>query len=184
MHQLKFYGIGGQGVVTAAKILSHAASIHENRYARTIPAFGHERRGAPVFSDVMIDGQPILLSSFVYEPDVVMVFATSVIDRGIAVAEGIHDKSILVINTEDTFLVERLAREYIFSDIYYVGATRIALEQIGKDIPNGAMLGAFARTGIVGIDSITRSLEEIFTGREGGRNARAARRAFENTRKR
>lgn len=184
MYQVKLHGLGGQGVVTAAKILSHAASIHENRYAKTIPAFGHERRGAPVYADVMIDRRPILLNSFVYEPDVVMLFAPAVMDQGIAIDEGIHDKSILVINSEDTHLLERLEKEYNFSAIYCVNATEIALEQIGRDIPNGAMLGALANTGIIGVDSVARSLEEIFKSSEGERNAGAARKAFEKTRKR
>ena len=30
MIQLKFYGIGGQGVVTAAKLLSKAVSLYED----------------------------------------------------------------------------------------------------------------------------------------------------------
>ena len=111
MYQVKLYGLGGQGVVTAAKILAHAVSVHENQYAKTIPAFGHERRGAPVYSDVMIDHRPILLNSFVYEPDVVMLFAPAVIDQGIAIEQGIHEKSILVVNSADKQLLERLEKD-------------------------------------------------------------------------
>ena len=184
MYQLKLHGLGGQGVVTAAKILSHAVSIYEDKYAKTIPAFGHERRGAPVYADVMIDRQSILLNSFVYEPDVVMLFAPSIMDMGIAPDKGIHDKSILVINTEDNDLLDRLERDCIFKEIYHVNATRVALDQIGRDIPNGSMLGALANTGIVKIDSITQSLKEVFKGAAGEKNARAAREAFEKTRKR
>lgn len=181
MYRIKLYGLGGQGVVTAAKILSHAASIFENQYGKTIPAFGHERRGAPVYADVMIDQQPILLNSFVYEPDVVMVFALSVIDQGIAIEQGIHRDSILVINAADRHLPVQLRQKHVFKEVYYVDATRIALEEIGRDIPNGAMLGALARTGIVGIDSITGALKENFKPREGEQNARAAQKAYERT---
>ncbi len=45
MKRLKFYGLGGQGVVTAGKVLSSAVSLHEDKYAITVPAYGHERRG-------------------------------------------------------------------------------------------------------------------------------------------
>ena len=48
MIKLKFFGLGGQGIVTAAKTLSEAVSIYEEEYAITVPAYGHERRGAPV----------------------------------------------------------------------------------------------------------------------------------------
>lgn len=183
MYRIKLHGLGGQGVVTAAKILSHAVSIHENKFGKTVPAFGHERRGAHVFADVMIDDQPVLINSFVYEPDVVMLFAPSVLDQGISIANGIHNESILVINTGNEHLAQQLKETYVFKEIYYVDATMIALSEIGRDIPNGAMLGALAGTGIVAIDSITRALVENFKPGEGERNARAARKAYEQTRK-
>lgn len=41
MLRIKFYGIGGQGAVTAAKILSQAVSIYQDEYAITVPAYGH-----------------------------------------------------------------------------------------------------------------------------------------------
>ena len=58
MIRLKFYGLGGQGVVTAAKVLSAAVSIYEGKYAVTIPAYGHERRGAPVDTDGGVEPAP------------------------------------------------------------------------------------------------------------------------------
>lgn len=183
MIKIKLHGLGGQGVVTAAKILSHAVSIHEDRFARTVPAFGHERRGAPVYADVMMDREPILLNSFIYEPDVVMLFAPSVMDQGIAVDKGIHPGSILVVNSGDGVFLEQLKTDFLFKDIYYVDATRVALEEIGRDIPNSAMLGALARTGIVGIDSIAEALKENFKAGQGESNARAARSAYEKTQK-
>lgn len=183
MYKIKLHGLGGQGVVTAAKILSHAVSIHEDRFARTVPAFGHERRGAPVFADVMIDREQILLNSFIYEPDVVMLFAPSVMDQGIVIDKGIHPESILVVNTGDESLLEQLKNNFSFKDIYFVDATRVALDEIGRDIPNSAMLGALAGTGIVGIDSIAMALEENFKKGQGESNARAARSAYEKTQK-
>ena len=53
MIKLKFFGLGGQGIVTAAKTLSEAVSIYEEEYAITVPAYGHERRGAPVNTSIM-----------------------------------------------------------------------------------------------------------------------------------
>lgn len=54
MKQIKMFGLGGQGVVTAAKIFCEAVAIHEGAYAQAIPAYGHERRGAAVYADAMI----------------------------------------------------------------------------------------------------------------------------------
>ena len=93
MIQLKFYGIGGQGVVTAAKLLSKAVSLYEDEYAITVPSYGHERRGAPVNTSIIVDREPVLLNSFVYEPDIVVVFDPELIHKKVNVAEGIHPNS-------------------------------------------------------------------------------------------
>jgi 2-oxoacid:acceptor oxidoreductase gamma subunit (pyruvate/2-ketoisovalerate family) len=181
LHKIKLYGLGGQGVVTAASILSHAVSIKENKYAKTIPAYGHERRGAPVFSDVMVDDRPILLNSFVYDPDIVVVFDASVLDKGIDIGKGIHEKTLLVINTDQESVLARVKEKYSFAEIYYVNATKIAVEYIGRNIPNGPMLGAAAKTGLVKIESVKKSLLEFFTHKGGDKNVGAAEEAFKKT---
>ena len=81
MIKLKFFGLGGQGIVTAAKTLSEAVSIYEEEYAITVPAYGHERRGAPVNTRIMIDSKPVLLNCFVYEPEIVLVSDASFLTR-------------------------------------------------------------------------------------------------------
>ncbi len=101
MIKLKFYGLGGQGVVTAGKVFSEAVSLYEDKYAITIPAYGHERRGAPVNTSIIMDDKPILVNSFVYNPDVVLVMDYTVVDKGVDISEGINEDSILVLNTED-----------------------------------------------------------------------------------
>ena len=179
MYKIKLYGLGGQGVVTAANILSHAVSINENKYAKTVPAYGHERRGAPVFSDVMVDEGPILLSSFVYDPDIVVVFDASVMDKGIDIGKGTHEKTRLVINTDQERVLSRVKEKYTFAEIYYVNATKIAVEHIGRNIPNGPMLGAVAKLGIVQIESVKKS----FTHKGGDKNVGAAEEAFKKTSK-
>jgi 2-oxoacid:acceptor oxidoreductase gamma subunit (pyruvate/2-ketoisovalerate family) len=176
MVKIKFYGLGGQGVVTAGKVFSIAVSLHEDRYAITIPAYGHERRGAPVNTSIVVDEEPILLNSFVYDPDIVLVMDDSVVDKGIDVASGIHEDSILVLNTEDPEVVERY-KGFGFKEVYYVDGTQVALEKIGRGIPNGSMLGALSGTGIVKVDSVEEALKDWFKGKAGVLNAEAAREA-------
>jgi 2-oxoacid:acceptor oxidoreductase gamma subunit (pyruvate/2-ketoisovalerate family) len=181
MIRLKFYGLGGQGIVTAARILSTAVSLHENRFSKTIPAFGHERRGAPVHADVMIDEDRILQSCFVYRPDIVILFAPSVIDKGIDIGAGIHRDTILVVNSASVEELEKLKKMYPFRKIYSTDATQAALDVIGIDIPNGPMLGALSATGVVKIESVERALKDFFKSQKGELNAQAARKAFEHT---
>ena len=88
MVKIKIFGIGGQGAVTAAKVLSEAVSLYEGRYAITVPAYGHERRGAPVFAHIIVDDKPVLLNCYVYEPDIVVVMDEGIIDKKVNVGEG------------------------------------------------------------------------------------------------
>lgn len=180
MIKLKFYGIGGQGIVTAGKMLSEAVSLHEGKYAVTVPSYGHERRGAPVNTSIILDDEPVLINSFVYEPDIVLVADHTIIDKGVDISEGIHENSILVLNTEDEKVLNTY-KKFNFKKIYYVDGTRIALENIGKGIPNGSMLGVLAATGLVKIESVESAIKITFGEKAGEKNARAAREAYEKT---
>lgn len=184
MKQLKFYGLGGQGVVTAAKVLSVAVSLHEGRWASTIPAYGHERRGAPVYTDVMVDSEPIRLNCFVYEPDIVLVMDPFLAQKhGVDVGRGIRPDTALVLNTGEEAVAREYAARFGFSQVYYVDGTAVALEAIGRGIPNGAMLGALARTGVVSAGAVEAAAQEFFGGKAGEKNAIAAKTAYERTRR-
>ncbi len=182
MISVKFYGLGGQGVVTAGKILSEAVSLYEDKYAVTVPAYGHERRGAPVNTSIIIDDAPVLINSFVYHPDVVLVMDSTIIDKGIDISQGIHSDSILVLNTGDENVIS-IYKSYNFKEIYYVDGTSVALSNIGKGIPNGSMLGALAGTGLVSIDSVEKAIKIAFGEKAGDKNAKAARDAYERIQK-
>lgn len=182
MISIKFYGLGGQGVVTAGKIFSEAVSLYENKYAITVPAYGHERRGAPVNTSIIVDDEPVLINSFVYHPDIVLVMDSTIIDKGIDISQGIHVNSILVLNTEDDNVIERY-KKYNFKEIYYVDGTQIALANIGKGIPNGSMLGALSGTGLVTIESIEKAIKKSFGEKAGDKNAKAAREAYQRIKK-
>ncbi|MFZ7131126.1 MAG: 2-oxoacid:acceptor oxidoreductase family protein [Eubacteriales bacterium] len=182
MVNLKFYGLGGQGVVTAGKILSEAVSLIEDKYAITIPAYGHERRGAPVNTSIIIDDEPVLVNSFVYYPDIVLVTDHTIINKGIDISQGINENSTLILNTGDLNVVKTYAK-YNFKNIYYVDGTQVALDNTGMAIPNGSMLGALAISGIVKIESIENAVMNTFGKKAGEGNARAARAAFEKIQK-
>lgn len=179
MLQLKFFGLGGQGVVTAAKMLSHAVSLCENKFAITVPSYGHERRGAPVYTSIIIDAKPVLLNCFVYEPDIVLAMDDALMDKGIDVSQGKKATSILILNSGDS---EKIAayKKLNFAKMYCVDGTQIALKHIGRNIPNGSMLGALACTGIVKIDSIESAIMDHFGPKAGKTNGAAAREAYEN----
>ena len=169
MKQIKIYGLGGQGVVTAAKLLCEAVALHEDAHAQAIPAYGHERRGAPVFADAIISRDPIKMKGFVYAPDYVVLFDDSVMDKGIDVMAGTSENTAFIVNTET------LRERYPFNGhkIYLVDAQSVALDAIGRDIPNTAMLGALAGAGIVGLGAVTKAISNKF-GAAAANNIKAA----------
>jgi pyruvate ferredoxin oxidoreductase gamma subunit len=158
MKQIKIYGLGGQGVVTAAKLLCEAVAIHEDAHAQAIPAYGHERRGAPVYADAIISREPIKMKGFVYAPDYVVLFDDSVIDKGIDVMAGTSEDTVFIVNTA------KFKATYPFKGLksYVVDAQSVALETLGRDIPNTAMLGALAGVGIVGLKAVRLAIGSAF----------------------
>lgn len=179
MQRIKFYGIGGQGAVTAAKVLSKAVSIYQDEYAITVPAYGHERRGAPVFAHIIVDNKPVMLNCYVYEPDIVAVFDDTIIDKGIDVGAGCHEGTVLVLNTDSEAVAEKYRQAYGFKTIYWSDATGAALRNMGLSIPNSSMLGVLARTGVVQLDSVENAIRDSF-GKVGEKNVHAARDAYEH----
>lgn len=182
MHRIKFYGIGGQGAVTAAKVLSMAVSIYQDEYAITVPAYGHERRGAPVFAHIIVDDKPVMLNCYVYEPDIVVVFDDTIMDKHVDVGQGCSEDTILVLNTGSAEVVEKYRNAFGFKTIYWSDGTGAAIRNIGLSIPNSAMLGALAKTGIVTIDAVCSAIKDSF-GKVGEKNVNAAREAYEHTEK-
>lgn len=180
MKKIKFYGIGGQGAVTAAKILSEAVSLYEGKYAITVPAYGHERRGAPVFAHIIVDDVPVLLNCYVYEPDIVLVMDDALIDKNVEIAEGCSENTICVLNTNDPEKVKRFKSIHSFSALYCCDGNGVAKSVLGLNIPNSAMLGALAKTGVVSIEAIEKAICNSF-GKVGKVNAEAARTAYEKT---
>jgi pyruvate ferredoxin oxidoreductase gamma subunit len=174
MKQIKMYGLGGQGVVTAAKVFCEAVAIHEDGHAQAIPAYGHERRGAPVYSDAIVSQDPIKIKGFVYSPDYVIIFDDSVMDKGIDVMAGTTDQTVFIVNSP------AIKESYPFkkNKVFRVDAQSIALDTLKVDIPNTAMLGALAGAELVGIDAITKSIKDKFkTAAEA--NIKAARAAHD-----
>jgi pyruvate ferredoxin oxidoreductase gamma subunit len=177
--EIRWHGRGGQGAVTSAELLAQAA-INESKYAQAFPAFGAERRGAPVIAFVRIDdSRPIRIRAEITEPDIVVVLDPSLL-RVVSVASGLKSDGILVVNTPKESADIR--REFgVTGSLATVDATRIARELLGVPIVNTAMIGALLKAaGVVKLESLIEPLKERF-GRLAERNINAMQRAYEVT---
>ena len=77
-------------------------------------------------------------------------------------------------------MIRRYKDTYGFKKIYACNATEAALKNIGLNIPNSAMLGALAHSGVVEIGAVVSAVTESF-GKVGEKNGKAARYAYEHT---
>ncbi len=179
MFQVRIHGRGGQGVVTAAELLSVAAFL-EGREAQAFPTFGSERTGAPVVAFCRIDDKAIRVREPITEPDAVIVQDPTLVQQ-VALFDGLGAEGYLLVNTTRTFEELGLG-EYVqrFRDErrLTVPATDIARECLGRPLPNAALLGAFAAiTGEVSLESVAAAIRERFPGKTGEQNVAAAEEA-------
>jgi pyruvate ferredoxin oxidoreductase alpha subunit len=183
MFEIRIHGRGGQGVVTAAEMLS-AAVFAEGGYAQAFPSFGSERMGAPVVSYCRIDDKPIRSREPVMHPDVLIIQDPTLLHQ-VSVFEGASDDAILLINSAQPVAdlrIEDFTSRLLPGAIVTVPATELAQQHVGRPVPNAALLGAFAAlTGAVTLDSVLTAITTRFTGAVGAGNAAAARAAYAAT---
>lgn len=179
MIEIRWHGRGGQGAVTSVEMMALAA-IEAGKYAQGFPAFGPERRGAPVMAFNRISDKPIKIRSGIYQPDVVVVLDPSLIGL-VPVTDGLKPGGILIVNTAKPADEIRKKLNYK-GKLFTVDATHIAREELGVPITNTTMLGAVLKaTGVLGLNSLKSPLEHRF-GRVAGKNMSAMKRAFSELR--
>jgi pyruvate ferredoxin oxidoreductase gamma subunit len=175
MYEVRFHGRGGQGVVTAAELLSVAA-FAEGRYAQAFPSFGSERTGAPVMAFCRVDGRAIRLREPISRPDAVIVQDTTLLQH-VDVFAGLAPGGLVLLNTALDIFDGAPAG----ARVHLVPATQLALEHVGRPVPNAALLGGFAAaSGLTTLDSVVEAIRERFSsGGVAEGNVAAAMEAYE-----
>jgi 2-oxoacid:acceptor oxidoreductase gamma subunit (pyruvate/2-ketoisovalerate family) len=179
MIEIRIHGRGGQGSVIASKILA-AAAHKDGLYAQSFPAFGVERRGAPVLAFTRIDRERVNLRCQIYKPDHVVVLDPTLL-LSIDVTAGLKEGGSVLINSAEAPPYFGLPADF---KVATVDANAIAIEKgLGSKtapIINTAILGAFAKlTGVVSLEAIEKAIVEgAPVKRE--ENAEAARKAYES----
>ena len=180
MFQIRIHGRGGQGVVTAAELLSVAA-FEEGRFAQAFPTFGSERTGAPVVSFCRVDDRPIRTREPIVEPDALIVQDPTLLHQ-VDLFSGIGPDGFVLVNTERTFAelgLAELSARLRLERLLTVPATELAREHVGRPLPNAALLGAFAAlTGVVSLEAVAAAIRGRFPAKVADGNIRAAEEAF------
>ncbi|MCL1973024.1 MAG: 2-oxoacid:acceptor oxidoreductase family protein [Endomicrobia bacterium] len=156
MIEVRWHGRGGQGAKTAALLFAEAV-LATGKYIQAFPEYGPERMGAPVQSFNRISEEPITIHSGITHPQYVVILDPSLMDC-VDVADGIGKTGKVIVNS--TFSAEEISKQLNIdkSQVYVVNASHIALETIGKNIPNTPMLGALVK--VIGNLDINAVLED------------------------
>jgi pyruvate ferredoxin oxidoreductase gamma subunit len=180
MFQVRIHGRGGQGVVTAAELLSVAA-FREGRHAQAFPSFGSERTGAPVVAFCRIDDKPIRLREPILAPDALIIQDPTLLHQ-VDVFGGLVADGYVLINTSRSFeelgLGEFLAR-FRPEHLCTVPATELALKHVKRAVPNAALLAGFAAvSGRISLESVNAAIREKFPAKVAEANVAAAEEAY------
>ncbi|MCX6693714.1 MAG: 2-oxoacid:acceptor oxidoreductase family protein [Methanomicrobiales archaeon] len=156
MYEVRVHSRGGQGGVTAARLLALVA-FRDGKYATACPFYGAERRGAPIVSFVRIDDHPLRIYSQIRRPDLVVVLDANVMDS-VDVFQGIREGGTVIINSTKP-------ASFPGHRTYAVDLTGIALREglviAGGPVLNTPVLGVLAKIGVVSMNSV-RAAESAF----------------------
>ncbi len=181
--EIRWHGRGGQGTVTAAKVLADAC-LSTGKNVQAFPEYGPERAGAPLRAYNRISEKELRVHCPVLRPDIIMVADPTLLDS-INVLEGAPDNAVLIVNTgKDAKEIRKKTKAKDSQKVLAIDATNISLETIGRNLPNACMLGALTKvTEIVPMDTLLEDIrgsfgskfsDKIITG-----NLDAAKRGFE-----
>ena len=140
MIEIRWHGRGGQGAKTASLLLADIA-FNTGKYIQGFPEYGPERMGAPLTAYNRIDDNVIRIHSNVYEPDYVIVVDDTLLGA-VDVTYGLKNNGAVLVNTSLSGEKIREKLNNYTGKIYTIDASQIALETIGKNFPNTALLAA------------------------------------------
>jgi pyruvate ferredoxin oxidoreductase gamma subunit len=161
--EIRWHGRGGQGTVTGAKSLAEAVQ-GTGKCVSAFPDYGPERRGAPLRAFDRFADEKIRIHTPVLEPDVVMIVDPTLIGNK-AILSGVTDKTIFVVNTEKSPEETKKALGIDGQTLHTVAANTISHRLFKREIPNSAMMGAFAKAcpDVISIEMLIKESKHIFT---------------------
>lgn len=180
--EIRWHGRGGQGAITAAKIIAQAAFVKGYRGVTAAPSFGAERRGAPVSASTRISSEPVLVVSQVEKPDVVVVLDHTLLTYS-DVLQGLGKNGWLIVNSPLSPKELGLKGEF---NVATADATRVCqdlgLIVAGLVIVNTAILGALIRaTKLVEMPTLEKVIRERFSKNTVDINLAAINKTYEIT---
>lgn len=160
--EIRWHGRGGQGTVTAAKVLADAC-LSGGRHVQAFPEYGPERSGAPLRAYNRISTKELRMHCPVLKPNIVAVVDATLLDS-IDVMDGALDDAIILVNsTKDPKEIREKLKAKPTQKVFTIDATKIAIDCIGRPLPNAPMVGSLAKiSGIVTLEHILEDVKKSF----------------------
>jgi 2-oxoacid:acceptor oxidoreductase gamma subunit (pyruvate/2-ketoisovalerate family) len=176
--EIRWHGRGGQGTVTAAKIVAHAAFRSGYHGVVMTPTIGTERRGVPVFTSLKLAQHKIYDLSPIERPDMIVVLDHVLIEED-GVVDGLKPGGLIIINTPKPPAAYRFPGMQVATADVTSLAVQVGLK---PGIVNSGIIGAFAKAGgLVAIETLTDAIKEEFKDINPKENAAAAELVYEKT---
>lgn len=176
--KIRWHGRGGQGAITAAKVVAEAT--FRSGYAGVVmaPTFGTERRGAPVTTSLKVSRNKIFDLSPIQDPDIVVVLDYLIMNE-VDVTVGLKPGGLLVINSPQPASKHQVKG----FRVAVANVTKIGIEAgLRKGVVNSGIIGVLGRaSGLVDLDVLTACIVNEFSDRRAEENAQAARLAYNAT---
>ncbi len=160
IYDVVVHGRAGQGAKTAAALMAHAA-LASGMYMQAFPEYGAEREGAPIRSYLRIADREIRVHSGIHQPNLSVVIDSGLIYEP-EVRQEICGSDEILVNTHLT--PQQVRKEINFKGkVYVLDATKIALDEFGKNITNTPMMGAMVKVyGKIPLDVLKKEFKEKF----------------------
>lgn len=161
MVEIRWHARGGQGAKTAAMFLAESV-LKKGMFGQGFPEYGPERRGAPMRGFTRISDKPIRRHCMIENPGIVIILDPTLMDSPAAGCNaGTGPGTVFVVNTTDSIANTSARLGVEGAEVHTVDATGIALETIGRPIPNMPMIGALvAVKNILTIEELKAALVE------------------------
>ena len=182
MIEVRIHGRGGQGNVVAAYLLATAA-FTEGWHAQAFPAFGAERRGAPVIAFTRLNDKAIRRRCQVESPDYLIIQDEALLHVP-GITDGLKPGGKILLNSihDSAFFSDQLSSDTSANNMVTLPATQLANEHLGRPVPNTALLSAFLTlTGLLPQSALIHALEQRFSGNILDRNITLIEAAAANT---
>lgn len=173
--EIRWHGRGGQGAITSAQYMAHAAYLAGFKGVTSAPSFGAERRGAPVTASTRLSMEPLRTFSQVEHPDLVVVLDESLLEVGGATV-GLKEGGWLIVNSlRDPETIAPGGHFSVATADASGAAEDAGLVVAGTLMVNTAMLGAVAQaTGLMSLEEVRTALHDKFPAATAERNYAAA----------